>query len=436
MKGKPSRIRTIKVDTLARLEGEGALYVRVRGDKVQDVQLKIFEPPRFFEAFLRGRDFREAPDITARICGICPIAYLLGASTAMEDACGVKVTEPIRKLRRLIYDGEWIESHVLHMFMLHAPDFLGYEDAIQMAKERPDLVKNALRMKKIGNDIMARLGGREIHPINLRVGGFYKAPAKRELEPLKEELKWGLDAMRDAMKTLSGLSFPNFEQEEDCEYVAMRHPDEYAIIEGRLVSTRGMDAPIREYDDHLTEEHVERSTALRTSVKGRGVCFVGPMARYNLNFNQLSPVAKEAARAARLGPICRNPFKSILIRGVETIFAFEEALRIIEHYEVPDPPAVEVKPRAGTGYGCTEAPRGICYHRYTIDDRGAILDAKIVSPTAVNQKAIEGDLWRFIPKNLGLSKEKLQWRCEQAIRNYDPCISCSAHFLKLELDDA
>lgn len=432
MKNKKSKTKIIKVDYLARVEGEGSLYVKVKDNQVEDVKLKIFEPPRFFEAFLRGRDFREAPDITARICGICPIAYELGASYAMEDICGVKVTGPLRKLRRLIYDGEWIESHVLHAFMLHAPDFLGYQDAIQMAKDHPEVVKNVLRMKKIGNDIMVLLGGREIHPINLKVGGFYKVPTKRELGKLKEDLKWGFDASLETLKLVSTFPFPDFEY--DYEFVALRHPDEYAIIEGQLVSNKGMNVPIREYDNVLQEEHLEHSTALHTKVKGRSFCQVGPLARYNLNFDELLPAAKAAAKKAGLGPTCRNPFKSIIVRCVETVYAFEEALKIVEEYEEPDAPAVEVRPRAGTGYGCTEAPRGICYHRYTIDGQGIIQDAKIVSPTAVNQKSIENDLWQFIPANLHLPDDQLEWQCEQAIRNYDPCISCSAHFLKLKVD--
>lgn len=424
--------KTIKVDYLARVEGEGALYIKLKQNQLADVKLKIFEPPRFFEAFLRGRDFHEAPDITARICGICPIAYQLGASQAMEDACGVEVNGPLRALRRLIYCGEWIESQVLHVYMLHAPDFLGYQDAIRMAKDHPDIVQRGLRMKKIGNQIMTLLGGREIHPINLRVGGFYKLPIKSELETLLEELKWGLDAALATVKWVAALPFPEFEQ--DYEFVALRHPDEYAIVEGRLVSNNGMDVPISDYDNHLKEEHVLHSTALHTRVNGRDACFVGPLARYSLNFDKLSPMAQEAAREAGLEPTCQNPFKSIIVRSVETLYAFEQAIRIVESYEQPEKPAVDVQPRAGTGYGCTEAPRGICYHRYTIDDDGNIQDAKIVSPTAVNQRTIEQDLWRYIPQNLDLPDDKLQWQCEQAIRNYDPCISCSTHFLKLEVE--
>ncbi len=429
---KNNGTRTIKVDYLARVEGEGALHVKLKDNQLKDVKLKIFEPPRFFEAFLRGRDFREAPDITARICGICPIAYQLGASQAMEEACGVKVTGPLRDLRRLIYCGEWIESHVLHVFMLHAPDFLGYEDAIQLAKDYPDVVQRGLKMKRIGNDIMTLLGGREIHPINIKVGGFYKVPTKKKLQTLVSDLQWGLEAAIETVKLVSTFTFPDLEP--DYEFVALRHPNEYAIAEGRLVSNKGINAPIKQYDDYLFEEHVAHSTALHTHVRERGACFLGPLARYALNYDKLSKTAREVSKNAGLGKSCSNPFKSIIVRCVETVYAFEEALRLIAGYQMPDMPAVDVTPQAGTGYGATEAPRGICYHRYTIDAAGLIQDAKIVSPTAVNQKQIENDLREFIPANLHLPDDKLQWQCEQAIRNYDPCISCSTHFLKLTIE--
>lgn len=424
--------KTIRVDYLARVEGEGALYIKIKGDTVTDVKLKIFEPPRFFEAFLRGRNFTEAPDITARICGICPIAYQMSSCHAMEDACGVTVDGQLRALRRLIYCGEWIESHVLHVAMLHAPDFLGYESAIHMAKDHPDIVQKALKLKKIGNEIVALLGGREIHPINVRVGGFYRVPTKSELRELVPNLQWARDAAYEFVRWTGTLEFPDFEQ--DYEFVALRHPDEYPFNEGRLVSNKGLDIAIREYEEHFVEEHVEHSNALHSVITGRGNYFVGPLARYNLNFDKLPPSVQKAAKEAGLGPVCRNPFKSIVVRAVETLYACEEALRIISEYEMPEKPYVEVRPRAGVGCGCTEAPRGILYHRYRIDDQGIILDAKIVPPTSQNQKTIESDLWHFVPKNINLSKEQLTWKCEQAIRNYDPCISCATHFLKVEIE--
>ena len=426
-----AKTRTISVDYLARVEGEGALRVKIKDGAVTDVQLKIFEPPRFFEAFLRGRDFREAPDLTARICGICPIAYQMSAVHAMEDACGVAVSGPLRDLRRLIYCGEWIESHVLHIYLLHAPDFLGYESAIHMAKDHAPIVQRGLQLKKAGNEIVSTLGGRAVHPINVRVGGFFRVPTKQELAPLAEKLKWARDAALETVRWTGTLNFPDYEQ--DYEFVALRHPNEYPFNEGRIVSNRGLDVAAREFDQHFVEEHVAHSNALHATLKGRGAYFLGPMARYSLNFDRLSPLAQNAAREAGLGPVCRNPFRSIIVRAVEVLWACEEALRILENYEAPDASAVEVTPRAATGYSATEAPRGMLYHRYRIDDQGLIQDAKIVPPTSQNQKTIENDLRRFVPPRIDLPDDELTWQCEQAVRNYDPCISCATHFLKLQI---
>ena len=424
--------KTIKVDYLARVEGEGALYIKIKDDVVEDVKLEIFEPPRFFEAFLRNRNYYEAPDITARICGICPIAYQMSSVHAMERAFGVQVDGQLRALRRLLYAGEWIESHALHIYMLHAPDFLEYDDAIQLAKDHPDAVKKALELKKIGNELVALIGGREIHPINVRVGGFYKVPTRKELGMLTEKLKWAREAACDTVRLVATFPFPDFEQ--DYEFVALRHPDEYAICEGRLVSSKGMDIDISEYENHFTEEHMEHANALHSVHNGYGNYFVGPLARYSLNFDKLSPLAQQLAREAGLSTTCRNPFKSIIVRAVETVYICDEALRIISEYEMPDRPAVEIKPHAGTGYGCTEAPRGILYHRYRLDDKGVILDAKIVPPTSQNQRTIENDIRNFVPRIIDLPKDKLTWKCEQAIRNYDPCISCATHFIKLDIE--
>jgi sulfhydrogenase subunit alpha len=431
-KASSMKTKTIKVDYLARVEGEGGLYVKVRDNQVVDVKLKIFEPPRFFEAFLRGRNFAEVPDITARICGICPIAYQMSAVHAIENAFGAKVDGQLRALRRLIYCGEWIESHTLHVYMLHAPDFLGYQDAIQMAKDHASVVQRGLQLKKAGNEIVTLLGGREIHPINVRVGGFYKVPARSELAVLAERLKWAREAALETVRWTASMPFPDFEQ--DYLFVALRHPNEYPFNEGRLVSNRGLDIGIEEYENNFTEEHVQHSNALHSVLKQHGPYFVGPMARYSLNFDRLSPLAQEAARNAGLTPVCRNPFKSIVVRSVEILYACDEALRIIAQYEPPERPAINVPVHAASGCSCTEAPRGILYHRYRVDEQGAILDAKIVPPTSQNQKVIEQDLSQFVPKFLTLPEEELGWRCEQAVRNYDPCISCATHFLKLEID--
>jgi len=424
--------KSFKVDMLARVEGEGGFSVKIKDQHVKEVKLNIFEPPRFFEAFLRGRRFSEAPDITARICGICPVAYQMSACHAAEDAFGIHPTGAIRELRRLLYCGEWIESHALHIYMLHAPDFLGYEDVIQMAKDHPDAVQRGLRLKKIGNAIMTLIGGREIHPINVRVGGFYKAPEKHKIQALAEDLKWARDAAVDTVRWASTLAFPDFQR--DYEFVALQHPNEYPLNEGRLVSNRGLNISIGEYEQHFAEEHVQHSNALHSSIQERGAYFVGPLARYNLNFEKLTPLAQDTARQAGLGRVCQNPFQGIVVRAVETVYACDEALRIVETYEVPEPPALEVTPRVGTGHGCTEAPRGILYHKYRFDERGLILSAKIVPPTSQNLKIIEQDLEEFVSTRLHLPNDRLEWQCEQAVRNYDPCISCATHFLKVRVE--
>ena len=423
---------TIKVDILARVEGEGGLFIKVKNDQVTDVKFTVFEPPRFFEAFLRGRSADEVVDIVARICGICPIAYQMSAAHAIEDAFKINVGGQLRALRRLLYCGEWIESHVLHVFFLHAPDFLGYQDAIRMAKDHGPVVQQALQLKKIGNELVTLLGGREIHPISVRIGGFYKVPSRAELAPIAEKLKWARDAALDAVRFAASLPFPDFER--DYEYVSLRHPDEYPFNEGRLVSNKGLDISVAEYDLHFEEQHVAHSNALQSVKVGHGPYLVGPLARYNLNHDRLSGVAREAATAAGLGAACHNPFKSIIVRAVETVYACDEALRIIAAYEKPDRAVVEFSPSPGVGYACTEAPRGILYHRYRLDQKGHVKDAKIVPPTSQNQKMMEQDLRVYVEPRLKTPIDALTWQCEQVVRNYDPCISCATHFLKLTID--
>ncbi len=424
--------RTIKVSQLARVEGEGALKVTIRDGQVKEAELNIFEPPRFFEAFLEGRAFTEAPDITARICGICPVAYQMSAVHAMEAAIGVEITPQIRELRRLLYCGEWIESHGLHVYMLHAPDFLGYQGAIELAKDEPDIVKRGLAMKKAGNDIVARVGGREIHPINVKVGGFYKAPSKKSLRELIPVLEKARDAAAETVRWVAGFDFPDVER--NYEFVCLSHPDEYPFNEGRIVSSDGLDIAAADYPSIFEEFHMPQSTALHSRIIGRGHYFTGPMARYNLNFDKLPSVAKEIASEVGLGPTCRNPYKSIIIRSVEILFAFEEALRIVRDYREPYEPSVTVEPRAGIGHAATEAPRGMLYHRYQLAEDGTIEKAVIVPPTSQNQATIEDDLTDFIPNWLNMNDDDLRWRCEQTVRNYDPCISCATHFLKMDID--
>jgi coenzyme F420-reducing hydrogenase alpha subunit len=422
--------KSVVVDTLARVEGEGGIVLKLKEGGLPEAIVRIYEPPRFFEGFLRGRTYLEAPDITARICGICPVAYQMSSVHAMEEAFGIAVSPEIRALRRLLYCGEWIESHGLHIYLLHAPDFLGYEDAIRMAADYGPAVERGLKLKKVGNDLMRAIGGREIHPVNVRVGGFYRAPRARDLRELEGPLAWAREAALETLRWAATLEFPDFEQ--DYEFASLRHETEYPILDGRIVSSGGIDVLIREFLTVFAEEHVKHSNALHAVIKGRGTYLVGPLARFNLNFDRLSPEVQAAARQVGLEPVCRNPFKSLLVRAVELLFACEEAMRLLAQYVPPDPPFLTARTRAATGHGCTEAPRGFLYHRYRLDEIGVIQDARIIPPTAQNLGRMEADLKAFAATRYDMPLEKLTWQCEQAVRNYDPCISCATHFVRIE----
>ncbi|GGY88950.1 Ni/Fe hydrogenase subunit alpha [Streptomyces olivaceoviridis] len=440
--------RVLRLDALARVEGEAALHLRVEGDTVTETRLRIYEPPRFFEAFLTGRGHTEPPDITARICGICPVAYQMSACRAIEDACGVTVDGPLAELRRLLYCGEWIESHTLHIYLLHAPDFLGRADVVELARDQRAAVERGLRLKQAGNAIVEQLGGRPIHPVNVRIGGFYRTPAPDELRPLAERLRQARDDARETVRWVAAFDFPDAVCDHDL--LALRDPGRYAIDSGTpaVVSAQGRgpasrELPLPDFEQHVKEGQVPHSTALTATLDGRRY-LTGPLARYAINGRWLHPVAAEAARDAGLGDpetgaVCDNPFRSIVVRAVEVVQAVEEALRIIDGYERPPRPAVGVPPRRAAGAGATEAPRGLLYHRYALTEDGTIAEARIIPPTAQNQTAIEEDVRRAVQARLeatgpAADDEELTHLCERAIRNHDPCISCAAHFLDVTVE--
>ncbi|MGE5814335.1 MAG: Ni/Fe hydrogenase subunit alpha [Acidobacteriota bacterium] len=425
------KTRTVSVPALARIEGEAGLKVRLRDQKVASAELRVFEPPRFFEAFLRGRRFEEVPDIVARICGICPVAHQLTSILALERACGIQVDTSLQQLRRLLYLGEWIESHALHIYLLHAPDFLNAPDVISLAATHAELVDRALRLKRIGNDIVAAIGGREIHPINLKVGGFYRLPDRQALAALADPLQWAVNAALETVRWTGTLPFPTFEQEY--ELVSLRQREGYPLMDGGLISSSGLEIQVSEYEEKFEEDHAEHSNALR-STQHQQPYMVGPIARLVLNFDRLSAQARSAAEEAGLPAGCGNPFRSIVVRAVELLQACEDALALVRGYEPPQLAGVPVTPRSARAGAWSEAPRGLLYHRYTIDNRGFLLDARIVPPSAQNQRMMERDLANFVALHQALPDDQLTWQCEQAIRNYDPCISCATHFLTLEVE--
>jgi len=422
-------VRTLSVGTLTRVEGEGAVHVTLKDGALQRVELNIYEPPRFFEAFLRGRAYTEPPDLTARICGICPVAYQVSACNAIEDACGVRPGRELVELRRLLYCGEWIHSHVLHIYLLHAPDFLGYPDMISMAREHRAAVERGLALKKAGNRLMEFIGGRAIHPINVRLGGFYSVPTKADFAPIADELRVALDHALETVRWAAQFDFPDLEV--DHEMLALTQSGRrYPIEDGTIARSAGPAFAVAEFTDHVAESQLPHSTALHATLDG-GRHLTGPLARYSLNSSALSPIAREAAAAAGLGAECRNPFRSIVVRAVEVVYAVEEALRIIDAYERPPRPYVDVPARPGVGHGVSEAPRGLLYHRYQVGPDGLIRAATIIPPTSQNQGAIEADVAHAVSDHLSLDDAALTMLCERVIRSYDPCISCSVHFLTL-----
>ena len=430
MRGKPPKTRTIDVNVLARVEGEGALRVILRDEHIKDVQLRIFEPPRFFEAFLQGRHINEVPDIVARICGICPVAYQMSAVHALESILGIDMPGPLRDLRRLLYCAEWIESHTLHIYMLHAPDFLGYDSGIEMARHYPDVVTRGLRLKKAGNHLLAFLGGRSVHPVSVKVGGFYKVPAKRDLANLQDELRWARDAALETVRWVAGFEFTD--QEQDYTFVSLQSLTEYPMNEGHIASNQGLNIAASEFETHFPEEQVPYSNALHCSLNG-GSYLAGPLARLHLNSDRLSPIAQQALQETGLHLPFLRVSMSIVARSIEVLYAVDEALRLIDQYELPDEPSMPVTPKAGIGMAATEAPRGILYHRYQISHDGTIQEAKIVPPTSQNQRRIEDDLRNYLPQVLHRSNKDVAFGCERIIRSYDPCISCATHFLKLDI---
>lgn len=417
---------------LARVEGEGGMHVEVVDGKVENVQLQIYEPPRFYEGFLRGRAHTEPPDITARICGICPVAYQMSACLAVEDACGVEVTPGITELRRLLYCGEWIESHALHIHLLHAPDFFGVDSAIDLAALDRPAVERGLALQRFGNDILDLVGGRAIHPINVKVGGFYRPPTVADLRAFRPRVEAALEQAEAVVGWVATLDCP--EMTTDHELVALSDGDNYPLLGERIVSNRGLDIEVGQFLEHFEEYQVEHSTAKHAHHLSRGNYLVGPLARFSLAREKLGPIAGRAADEAGLGATCTNPFQSIVVRAVEMLHACEEALRIIDSYERPEPGSIAVPPQPGTGHGATEAPRGLLYHRYSLDETGVILDAEIIPPTSQNQPTIEHDLFHFVEDNLTMPDEELQRAAEVTIRNHDPCISCATHFLDLTIE--
>jgi sulfhydrogenase subunit alpha len=422
----------INVPVLARVEGEGALDLQIRAGAIAELKLRIYEPPRLFEKLLEGRHLHEVPDIVARICGICPIAYQMSAVHALESILGVGPGPWVRDMRRVVYCGEWVESHSLHIHLLALPDFLGYANAPDMARDHPHEVRRGLRLQDLGNSLIKLFGGRSVHPVGVRVGGFHHAPAAEAVAETVEKLRAGIADAVDLLRWVASLDLPRDEQDFIC--MSLRHPVEYPMNEGDLLTSDGRTIPATAFAEHVEEHHVPHSTALHARLDGKPY-LVGPLARLNLNLDRLPTAVRDVLAGLKVRFPSRNMFHSLVARAAEILYALTEAERLLRVYHVPDAPYVDGPPRAGIGFGCTEAPRGVLWHRYECDERGLITRARIVPPTSQNQARIEEDLRRSL-QSLGLDRpeEELRRRSETVIRNYDPCISCATHFLTLRVE--
>ena len=422
---------SIKVPVLTRVEGEGALQVQIKNGVIEDLQLRIYEPPRLFEKMLEGRGPNEGIDIVARICGICPVAYQMTAVQTFEKLFQVEITPRIRAMRRVFYCGEWLQSHALHIHMLAAPDFVGCNNIIEMASKHADVVRRGLRLQTLGNDLIELFGARSVHPIGVQVGGFYHAPTIPAVEQIIARLQAAKQDSNELVRWTASLPLPEEEQEFVC--VALRHPTEYPMNEGRIVSSSGLDIDCQEYLHYFQEQQVSHSTALHALLDNRPY-LVGPLARINLNSSHLPDELTHLLNAGGISFPSHNMFHSIVARAAECWLVIDEALRLLQDYHQPAQPAVNWQAHAGSCMMATEAPRGLLWHQYKIDTDGRVRTARIVPPTSQNQARIEQDL-RLSLQRFGLDKtdEALKLHGETVIRNYDPCISCATHFLKLDI---
>jgi len=412
---------------LTRVEGEGSISLFYENGTLKDVKLNIFEPPRFIEGILKGKEYYRIIDVTSRICGICPVAYQISGVQAIEDAFGLKVSSEIEKLRRLYYFGEWIQSHAVHVFFLHLPDFLNKGSVFEVGKDSPEFLKIGTIIKNAGSEIIQKIGGRVSHPVSISVGGFTKFADDDSLKSIIPLLEKALDLSVYALKRFSEFNFPDNEI-PDIHFLSLEE-EEYPILKGDIVSNKGLRLTKEEFDNVIKEYQVDHSTAKRAKLYGRDLYIVGPISRFNNSYEKLSYMALKSSKDIDLYPPIKNSFKTILIRMVEIIHSLERSLDLIKDYRKESLKNADYTVKEGTGYGVSEAPRGILWHKYSFDSEGKIKKADIVPPTSQNQDIMEVSVRNMIMNRENI--EEILKTGEKVIRNFDPCISCATHFLKI-----
>ncbi len=426
-----TRAINIQVPTLSRVEGEGALDLDIAGGQITGVRLRIYEPPRFFEKLLEGRDYGELPDLEARICGICPVAYQLTAVQAVEAAFCVDIPAPVQALRRLMYFGEWIQSHALHMHMLAAPDFLGCTTIFELQAQQPAAVARGMRLQDFGNRLMRWLGGRSVHPVGVCAGGFHGRLQVEDLPSLCADAEQAWQDSAALVSWVCGFNLP--ERQQRFQQVALRPEQGYPITGGQMISSDGLSIEADAFEAHFEEQQVPYSNALQARLHGEPY-LVGPLARVNLNLDRIPEEVLEPLLATSIRFPSANPYHSIVARALEIRLAVYEARILLAADWETQSYCAPVTPRSGAGYAATEAPRGMLWHGYRFSETGSVESARIVPPTSQNQARMEADLASGLTE-FGLDREEheLRMEAERIIRNYDPCISCATHFLDLRI---
>lgn len=415
-----------KVTRLTRVEGHGNIVVRIAGGKLKEVRLEVTESPRFFERILVGRSWQDVHIIASRICGICSVAHQLASVQATEAAFGIKPSEQTVLLRKLLYCGEMIESHILHLFFLAAPDFLHLGSLLPLVKAGEAVALCGLRLKRLGNSILEVIGGRAIHPQSVMVAGFGKLPDKGQLNDLQVKLKNARVDLEEAVVFFRNLKFPSFSRKT--EFLSLKNADNYALVSGKIISSATGISSVQDYLEIINEYVVSYSTA-KFARHADGSYAVGSLARFNHNSQQLKPLAKEAAVSLGLEVPCYNPFMNNLAQVVEVIHEIESAIDYIDCL-INNDLIMErsvINPQAGRGVGIVEAPRGLLIHDYTYDGVGRLLKANCIIPTNQNCANIEDDLRSLVQENMNRGQQEIKRLCEMLVRAYDPCIGCSTH---------
>lgn len=424
----------IEVSPVSRVEGHGDLILDVKNKKIEKLIFRIPESPRFFEAMLLGRKYDEPSHITSRICGICSVAHTCASIKATEKALDIKPSKQTINLRKLIYHHENVQSNVLHVYFLAAPDFFGVGSVIPLAETHPEVVNIALRTKKMANDMVRIIGGRAVHPIRTVIGGFTKLPTEEEMIKMKEMLESCYPDLEKSLEVFKTLDVPDFERET--EYISISDTSDYALYDGKIKSTDGWEIDDQNYLDKINEKVVQHSTA-KHCWASRDTFMVGALARFNNNYGKLTDNAKKYAEELGLEAPCYNTFMNNIAQFVEIVHSVDDSIRLIDEIleeGLDDNKAMaEIKPKAGRGVGVVEAPRGLLIHDYTYNDKGRVEKANLIIPTGMNYANMEKDMHALVPAIIDKSEDEIKLACEMMIRAYDPCISCSTHFLKCEI---